>query len=184
MIAIKSKFIINIRVWLIKNKIISATNNIDKQKLLVFTDGSVNTTSKVGYGAYLVIAENELLLENKSKVKLIRFEDTSSTKLELQTLVFALQEIKTNDTIIVYTDSQNIIGLMGRRERLEKNNYYSKNKILLKNQELYKAFFRITDRLDCEFVKVSGHKSSKQKDDIDKIFTLVDRASRDAQRNK
>jgi hypothetical protein len=38
------------------------------------------------------------------------------------------------------------------------------------------------DQLDCEFVKVRGHQVSNQKDDIDRLFELVDRASRNALR--
>ena len=34
-----------------------------------------------------------------------------------------------------------------------------------------------------EFIKVKGHKVSKEKDDIDRLFTLVDKASRNAVRN-
>ncbi len=50
------------------------------------------------------------------------------------------------------------------------------------NHELYKEFYKITDLLDCEFVKVKGHKRQETKDEIDKIFTLVDKASRNALR--
>jgi hypothetical protein len=38
------------------------------------------------------------------------------------------------------------------------------------------------DLLNCELVKVRGHQVSNQKDDIDRLFTLVDRASRRALR--
>jgi len=60
-----------------------------------------------------------------------RFEQTSSTKLELQTLLWALGETITlangdDMTLTVYTDSQNIIGLPRRRARLEQNNSYSR----------------------------------------------------------
>jgi len=82
----------------------------------------------------------------------------------------------------VYTDSQNIIGLQGRRDRLEQNDYRSKKNRRLNNYKLYQEFYRMTDQLDCEFVKVRGHQVSNQKDDIDRLFTLVDRASRNALR--
>ncbi len=52
----------------------------------------------------------------------------------------------------------------------------------IKNHELYKEFYKITDLLDCDFVKVKGHKKQEAKDEIDKIFTLVDKASRNALR--
>jgi ribonuclease HI len=112
-----------------------------------------------------------------------RFEHTSSTKLELQTLLWALNDIRAlTHKVVVYTDSQNIIGLKERRERFEKNDYRSKKGKRLNNYNLYIEFYRLTDKMDCEFVKVRGHQASNQKEDIDRIFVLVDKASRNALR--
>jgi ribonuclease HI len=154
--------------------------------LMIFTDGSVNTRSKTGYGAYLSVSERGLPLDLlRSQVKVKRFEHTSSTKLELQTLLWALNDVQVSGRrVIIYTDSQNIMGLQRRRDRFEQNNYRSKENRRLNNYELYQEFFRITDQLDCEFIRVSGHKRSSQKDDIDDLFTLVDRASRIALREE
>ena len=120
----------------------------------------------------------------RPRVKVRRFEHTSSTKLELQTLLWALSDIQAvGNRVIIYTDSQNIMGLQSRRERLEHNDYRSKNNKRLNHYALYREFYRMTDQLDCQFVKVRGHQVSNQKDDIDKIFTLVDRASRNTLRD-
>ena len=55
--------------------------------LILFTDGSVNPQTNIGYGAYLTVPEEGLSLDSlKLSVKVKRFERTSSTKLELQTL--------------------------------------------------------------------------------------------------
>jgi ribonuclease HI len=153
-------------------------------ELMLFTDGSVNTHSNIGYGAYLAVSERGLSLDSlRPRVKVRRFEHTSSTKLELQTLLWALGDIQAlRSRVIVYTDSQNIMGLQGRRDRLEQNDYRSKKNKRLKNYELYQEFYRMIDQLDCEFVKVRGHQVSNQKDDVDRLFTLVDRASRNALR--
>ena len=153
-------------------------------ELILLTDGSVNTQSNIGYGAYLAVSERGLSLDSlRARVKVRRFEHTSSTKLELQTLLWALNDIQVlGRKVIVYTDSQNILGLQGRRDRFEQNDYRSKKNIRLNNYELYQEFFRLIDRLDCELVKVCGHQGSNQKDDIDMVFTLVDRASRNALR--
>ena len=154
-------------------------------ELTLLADGSVNTQSNIGYGAYLAVAECELSLDSlRACVKVRRFEHTSSTKLELQTLLWALRDIQAfRGKVIVYTDSQNIMGLKGRRERFEQNNYRSKKNKRLHNYELYQEFYRMTDQLNLKFVKVRGHQVSNQKDDIDRLFTLVDRASRNALRN-
>jgi ribonuclease HI len=152
--------------------------------LMLFIDGSVNTQSNIGFGAYLAVPERGHSLNSlRTQVKLRRFEHTSSTKLELQTLSWAFSDIQAMASrIIVYTDSQNIMGLKGRRDWFEQNDYRSKKKKRLNNYELYQEFYRMTDQLDCQFVKVPGHRVSNQKDDIDRLFTLVDRASRNALR--
>lgn len=151
-------------------------------KLLLFTDGSVNTQVKVGYGAYLVVFEHEISLDGLDKrVKVKRFNDTSSTKLELQTLIWALDQLQgSTRKVIVYTDSQNIIGLLGRQNSLEQNNFRSGKNKLLNNHKLYREFYKIMDQLDCELVKVEGHLSSMQKSDIDRLFAFVDRGARKA----
>ncbi len=153
-------------------------------ELLLLTDGSVNTESNIGYGAYLAVSDSELSLDElRTQVKVQRFEQTSSTKLELQTLLWALGDIQTSgDKVTIYTDSQNIVSLPQRRERLEQTDYYSNKNIRLNNFELYQQFYRLIDQLNCKLVKVRGHKRTKQKNNIDRLFTLVDRASRKALR--
>jgi len=156
----------------------------------LFTDGSVNTQRKVGYGAYLVITDpSSSLGVLKDSVKTKRFAPTSSTKLELQTLLWALTEIRelaTKDTVIltVYTDSQNILSLPSRRSRLEQNDYFSNNHKRLNNFQLYQAFYRSIAGMKYELVKVSGHKKSNEKNEIDIRFALVDKASRRALRDE
>ena len=128
--------------------------------LLLFTDGSVNPKLNFGYGAYLAVSENEIRKDDLTQhVMLKRFDETTSVKLELQTMLWALNEVRNfNGKINVYTDSQNILGLPGRRERLEKNDFYSKQNKRITNWELYRDFYLLTDKLNIEIKKVSGHK--------------------------
>jgi ribonuclease HI len=153
-------------------------------EMMLFSDGSVNTLSKVGYGACLALTGHELRTDGwKPLVRVKRFEETSSTKLELQTLLWALKEIhELGRKVTVYTDSQNIVGLPGRRERFEKNDYRTKNNRHISNYNLYQEFYRLTDLLDITILKVRGHQVSDEKDNIDRLFSLVDRASREALR--
>ena len=152
--------------------------------LRLFTDGSVNPNSNVGYGAYLAVLGEVPYSESfKSGVKVKKFEHTSSAKLEIQTLIWALTSIQRPVArLIVYTDSQNIIGLKTRRRRLEINDYVSKKNKPIKNRALYQKFFYLSEQLDCEFKKVKGHQPSRLKDEADRFFTLVDKASRKALR--
>lgn len=154
------------------------------QNLMLFIDGSVHAQSKLGYGAYLAVSDLSSDLEGLSQqVCLKQFTQTSSTKLELQTLLWALSEVQaTGCKLVIYTDSQNIIGLPGRRERLERKKYRSSRGKPLNNHDLYQEFYRLTDLLDYELVKVCGHLASKHKNAIERLFSLVDKASRKALR--
>jgi ribonuclease HI len=159
-------------------------------QLHLFTDGSVNPQSKIGFGAYLVLSDLSKTIDSvKNTVKLKNFEKTSSTKLEVQTLLWALNEILalrsgSNFTLTIYTDCQNIIGLPGRRTHLEEANYFSSKNKRLNNYELYREFYQLTSKLKIEFVKVVGHQASSKKNKIDQLFELVDRASRSALRKE
>ncbi len=151
----------------------------------LFCDGSVNPQQKTGFGAYFILAENkeESIESIKNRIQLKRFENTSSTKLELESLLWALEDENVrNKTIIIYTDCQNILGLKDRREKLERNDYFSSTGKIIKNHELYKKFYMITDKLNCCFEKVKGHKKASLKDEIDKLFNIVDKESRRALR--
>ncbi len=158
----------------------------DTEHLLLFTDGSVNTKTNTGWGAYLAVSNIEIPPEKLiKKVKLRSFKETSSSKLEIQTLIWALSEVcNFNGKITVYTDSQTIVGLPDRRVRLEKNDYFSKSGRPINNNDLYREFFTITDQINCEFLKIKGHNKTSLKDNVDWLFTIVDRASRNAVRGE
>ena len=154
--------------------------------ILLFTDGSVNNNQKIGYGARVIVSNMTLeLKELQKQVQTKRFEKTSSSRLELQTLLWALEDLKgSKEKIIVHTDSSGIIGLKGRRSRLEGNNYKSKKGKRLNNADLYHEFYTITDQLNCQFIKVPGHIPASQRTQIDEIFSLVDQAARYALRRE
>ena len=150
---------------------------------ILLTDGSVNPKSGIGFGAYLAFPNNsENMVKLDSLIKVKRFENTSSTKLELQTLLWALSEM-TEGKVVSYTDSQNIAGLLSRRERLIENDYCSRGGRKIRNHKLYTEFFEVIEKFNIQFRLLNGHKPSKEKDRIDKIFSIVDRASRNALRS-
>ncbi|WP_372807926.1 ribonuclease HI [Pontiella sp.] len=152
--------------------------------LLLFTDGSAHPASRIGFGAYLAIPDLTADFQAmKPRVQVKRFEETSSTRLEIETLLWALRATQPR-CVTVYTDSQNIIGLPDRREKIEKQGYCSKTGAPLNHADLYREFFRLIDSLECAFVKVKGHRRSKERSPIDELFGLVDRASRQALRTE
>jgi len=159
----------------------------------VFTDVSLNPKLKRGLGAYLIVPVSSLelpLLEivPSDFVKLIHFrsfEFTSSTQLEVETVLWAIKEIfqiHNNDVSVklhLFTDSQCVAGLLGRRQRLEQNKFISKaTKLPLLHADLYKEFFKLYDEIRFDVTKVAGHAESYTHDTKHRIFSYLDKAVR------
>jgi ribonuclease HI len=146
----------------------------------LFTDGSVHTTFRKGVGGYLMIENLESPLEQaEDTICLKSFENTSSTELELRTLLWALDEIENlTEGFKIYTDSQNIAGLLDRRKRLEQKEFQNSSGNALKHAEIYQEFFQLADELNFEVIKVKGHSRKNEKTKLEIIFSLLDRATR------
>lgn len=163
-------------------------------KIALFTDVSIDPKTKTGFGAYLVIKEADLNENSdnikRNEVKTRKFESTSSTKLEIETLLWALEELEKESkkidiycNLTVYTDSQCVAGLLNRRSRLEHLGFKSsRTKNELNHALLYREFFNFSDRLKFEIVKLKGHSRSIPKDILHKIFSHVDKEARKALR--
>ena len=161
----------------------------------LFTDVSLNPRLKLGFGAYLVIPSSFLEIppgriirsEFVEQIRLRRFEVTSSAKLEVQTLLWALEDFQKElsgsrfGTLDVYSDSQCVTGLQRRRSQLEMNVFCSNGtKRILTNACLYRKFYEFHDTLGFEVIKVVGHSRSCSHDSIHLIFSFVDKEARKA----
>jgi len=161
--------------------------------IALFTDGSVDPQMKIGVGAYLALPASFLktpLLsikksELRERVHIQRFSNTSSTRLEVQAVLWALEEIQNevNDfepgKIFLFSDSQGVNGLLKRRPALEAENFLTKKKHHpLKHASLYRSFYQLHDRLGFEAIKVKGHSRASSRGPVHLIFSVVDREVR------
>ena len=163
--------------------------------IALFTDVSLNPKLKLGVGAYLVVPASFLevsphsieISELAKQLVVRRFEGTSSTTLEVQTVLWALEDYRNAlkvpelRKLHVYSDSQCIAGLLRRRPKLEVNGFHcKKTNRLLKNASLYRKFYDFYDELCFEVIKVAGHTRSRSRNTVHRIFSFVDREVRKA----
>ncbi|MGD1075477.1 MAG: GIY-YIG nuclease family protein [Thermodesulfovibrionales bacterium] len=154
--------------------------------IALFTDVSLNPGLKLGVGAYIAFPA-PLLIEGiersevLSRLKIRRFEDTSSTKLEIQTVLWALKEYRNGSKIAghgklcLYTDSQCVSGLLKRRPALLARGFLSrKTSRPLRNAPLYHAFYELHDELGFQVIKVKGHSKGGPQDSAHRIFSFLD----------
>jgi ribonuclease HI len=163
--------------------------------LALFTDVSLNPQRRVGVGACLLIPAAFLnsapdaieRAEVSALLRFRRFAETSSTRLELQTVLWAMEtnraEFNRSDPERgqLYTDSQCIVGLPGRRAALESKAFVaSRSGRPLANAGLYRAFYALQDELGLELIKVRGHSRASSHNSVQRIFSYVDREVRRA----
>lgn len=157
----------------------------------LFTDVSLDPGRKLGVGAYLVLPASLIIKisEVAERIKVRRFEDTSSTKLEIQTVLWALEEYRNGPQIsghgklYLYSDSQCVSGLLKRRPGLLARGFLSKRSNQpLRNSTLYRAFYKFHDELGFEVIKVKGHSRTRHNDSAQHIFSIVDKEVRKALR--
>jgi len=169
-------------------------------RYVLFTDASLDPRLKVGVGGYLFASESLIntpsnLIKTpdvEGRVVLKNFRDTSSTRLEVQTVLWALEEIDMvsqyvvgSDKLRLYTDSQCVAGLLPRRVRLEDSGFHGKRgNRLLQNASLYKRYYSLYDRLEFEVVKVSGHTPSISRNALERFFSIVDQKVRKALKSR
>jgi ribonuclease HI len=159
----------------------------------LFTDVSVHPQSRRGVGVCLFLPAHFLdtpcdgidrtLLTGSCLCQ--RFNDTSSTLLELETVLWGLSLYRSRCPAVLpgalrlYTDSQCVAGLSGRRESLEGKNFSSlRTGLPLAQAQLYREFFTLRDELGFEVVKLVGHSRAALHDNLQRIFSVVDRSAR------
>ncbi len=164
-------------------------------RFALFTDVSVNPQLKLGIGGFLLVPVAFLegephdikQSEVAARLKITSFADTSSTKLEVQTVLWALEESRDKligsapGSLQIYTDSQCVFGLVKRRASMIKNGYNSKRTGQpLTNAILYREFYAAYDLLGFQLVKLPGHSRASAHDTVQRIFSYVDRGVRKA----
>jgi predicted GIY-YIG superfamily endonuclease/ribonuclease HI len=157
----------------------------------LFTDVSVNPGLKLGIGAYVMVpasfpeASSGTIARSEitARIKVRKFEGTSSTRLELQTVLWALEENRHGPygNLTIYSDSQCVSGLLKRKPRLLAGGFLSKKtNRQLGNASLYRTFYEFHDELGFQVVKVAGHSASRVHDTAHRIFSFVDKKARKA----
>ena len=157
----------------------------------LFTDGSFDPKTKIGVGSFLLLPSSHLAtpleeLDHRSLNDLLKFKqfsDTSSTQLEIETALWALEAFAntSNEALDLHTDSQGVAGLLERRTRLEATEFISKKtQRELNHAPLYRRFYALYDDMNFQVIKVAGHQRKATHDTIQRLFSIVDQGARKA----
>ena len=128
----------------------------------IYTDGScLNNPGNGGWAAIINI--NDKIKKISGSVK-----DTTNNKMELMAPIKALQEIKEQQPIEIYTDSQYVkLGITDWVHKWMKNNWQTSKKEPVKNKELWIQLFELTNFFDIKWIWVKAHAGNLLNEEVD-----------------
>ena len=130
---------------------------------VIYTDGAcLGNPGPGGWGA-IIISKNysKKIIQGGTK-------NTTNNRMELMAVIEALDEIKENCKIKIFTDSKYVInGIESWIENWKKNNWVTSNKKKVKNVDLWTKLdnVRVGKIISWEWVK--GHSGIKLNEEVD-----------------
>ena len=128
----------------------------------IYTDGScLNNPGNGGWAAIINI--NGVIKKISGSVK-----DTTNNKMELMAPIKALQEVKRNEQIEIYTDSQYVrLGITDWVHKWIKNNWQTSKKEPVKNKELWVQLHELNNLCDVKWIWVKAHAGNILNEEVD-----------------
>jgi len=128
----------------------------------IYTDGScLKNPGNGGWAAIINI--NSEIVKISGSVK-----DTTNNKMELMAPIKALQEIKEQQPIEIYTDSQYVkLGITDWIHKWIKNNWQTSKKEPVKNKELWIQLYELNKSNDIKWIWVKAHSGNILNEEVD-----------------
>lgn len=147
--------------------------------ITIYTDGSCHTQTCTGAWAAIIInAENKTILQGTET-------DTTHNRMELMAVIKAIlfSVDKYPDAILnIYTDSQYVVKLNERKEKLLDKNFITKKGNVLPNADLLKQLIELVDKYPIVFNKVKAHQKATETENLNREVDMICRkAMRDIQ---
>ena len=128
----------------------------------IYTDGScLKNPGNGGWAAIINI--NDEIKKISGSVK-----DTTNNKMELMAPIKALQGIKENEVIEIYTDSQYVrLGITDWVHKWIKNNWQTSKKEPVKNKELWIQLHELNTLRNIKWIWVKAHAGNILNEEVD-----------------
>ena len=128
----------------------------------IYTDGSCLKNPGNGGWAAIINVDNEIK-KISGNVK-----DTTNNKMELMAPIKALQEVKGQQQIEIYTDSQYVkLGITDWIHKWIKNDWQTSKKEPVKNKELWMQLYKLTKSYEIKWIWVKAHAGNTLNEEVD-----------------
>ena len=128
----------------------------------IYTDGSCLKNPGNGGWAAIININSEIKRISGS------VKDTTNNKMELMAPIKALQEIREQQPIEIYTDSQYVkLGITDWIHKWIKNNWQTSKKEPVKNKELWIELYELTKSYEIKWIWVKAHAGNILNEEVD-----------------
>jgi ribonuclease HI len=128
----------------------------------IYTDGSCLKNPGNGGWAAIINVDNEIKKISGS------VKGTTNNKMELMAPIKALQEVKEQKPIEIYTDSQYVkLGITNWIHKWIKNNWQTSKKEPVKNKDLWIDLYELTKSHEVKWIWVKAHAGNTLNEEVD-----------------
>lgn len=124
------------------------------KEIIVYSDGSCHTQLLTGaWAAILLVSGRKFVISGTAQA-------TTHNRMELMAVIEAIKWILTeypDAAVRVYSDSQYVVGLEGRKIKIRLANYQTKAGNNIQNVDLVRELWQLQERIKVDFVKVEAH---------------------------
>lgn len=121
----------------------------------IYTDGSSHTQKLIGAWAAIIYHK-----ESKIIIKQV-VNNTSHNRMEMQAVIEAIKFVdnnySTNIPIIINSDSQYVVNLTDRKEKLKMNEFVTRKGEFIKNKDLVITLIDQIETHEIKFNKIKAH---------------------------
>lgn len=121
----------------------------------IYTDGSCYNGRHIGSWVAILFIEGEKIVLSDIET------DSTNHRMEITAVIKAIQYIRENyraiKAIRVISDSQYVIGLVGRKEKFTASDFKTKKGNDIRNVDLVKQLLKLHEVIDVEYVKIKAH---------------------------
>ena len=144
-----------------------------ENEIHIFTDGSCHTKHKIGaWAAILLIEAEETLLHDLES-------ETTNNRMELTAVIHSVEYILNKKLvfkkIIIFSDSQYVVNLVVRKEKLKHNKFLTKKGSEIQNKGLVVRLIQLIETINLEFVKVKAHQKKSDERNFNREVDMLSR---------
>jgi ribonuclease HI len=143
---------------------------LEKVLIEIYSDGSCHTQLEIGAWAAIVFINDEKIILKDSEV------NTTHNRMEMlgviKAIEYGIKKVIGLRLFAVFSDSQYVIRIRERKERLQQNNFITNKGTPIQNVDLVKRLIELIETEEIKFIKVKAH-SRKEGDPVNREVDIL-----------